>query len=136
MWNVPLTQLRRVAPHSQLFRCAEPLARLLDAAGDVELVVSSSWRHSLSNEEIRVTVPELASWIVGALDRRIQHRGVAVKAWLERYLPFDYRVIDDDAQWFDERFVDAKRLIVTNQSDCLNPEMHAYKMLSKWLDGK
>lgn len=96
----PLTPAQIRAGWPQTFEHLPLLAQLLQAHTDVCVVVSSSWRLFLSEEELGKLLSPIAPWYAGALHPRLTQRDEAIKAWLAENSIKDFAVLDDVPRFF------------------------------------
>ena len=96
----PLTPTQIRAGWPQTFQHLPLLAQLLQGHADVGVVVSSSWRLFLSEQELAELLHPIKDWYVGALNRRFTQRDEAIIQWLSEHNVADYVVLDDIPRFF------------------------------------
>lgn len=125
--QVPLSQIRKVRPAT--FVHAGTLAEMLLPHDDVRLLVHSSWRNQLEDDELRAIVPELQPWFAGSVGARYRGRDEAIRAWLAMHGTCDFRVLDDEEALFSGSW---PQLIVCNPVSGLgDPDVQ--RALREWL---
>lgn len=92
------TQIRAGWPST--FEHVQLLATQLKGHRDVGIVVSSSWRMFLSDDELQLLLLPLAGWYVGSTGLPYRPRDFAIQAWLEVNEIQDFTVVDDTASYF------------------------------------
>jgi len=97
--KVPLVELQAAG----MFRHVGLLASTLVDHTEVRLVVHSSWRHTHSDDELRLLFGPLSSRVVGATDRALDRQLSVFDFALRRQLaPAQYRVLDDQPELLEE----------------------------------
>lgn len=96
----PMTpaQIRTAWPRA--FEYTGRLAKLLGGHEDVAVVVSSSWRMYLDDDELHELLPELTKWFVGSVGQPYRNRDVAVRHWLATHSQVHSFVVLDDQPGF------------------------------------
>ena len=96
----PLTPAQILAGWPQTFQHLPLLAQLLQGHADVSVVVSSSWRLFLNEQELAELLSPIKDWYVGALHPRVTQRDEAIMQWLSEHQIADYVVLDDVPKFF------------------------------------
>ena len=105
------------------------LVELLADHGDVGLVVHSSWRYTFQHDDIREFLGELGPQFLSTTPRA--PRQESILRWLQMHPQIlDYRVIDDDANEFDDEL--AGRLILCLPTQGLR-DAKVQQRLREWL---
>jgi len=76
------------------------LAEQLDGHDNVGVVVSSSWRMFLDDDDLGSLLSPIATWYVGSTGLPYQARDVAIRAWLDANSLQNFAVLDDTAAFF------------------------------------
>lgn len=124
---VPLLQIREARPAA--FVHAARLAMLLAGHDDVRVVVHSSWRNLLDDDELGALLPELVAWYAGSVQQPFRGRLEAIRAWLHTHRPRDFRILDDEPAFF---FAGCPQLIVCDRRQGLS-DPQAEQALRAWL---
>lgn len=130
----PLTPAQIRAGWPQTFEHLPLLAQLLQAHTDVCVVVSSSWRLFLSEEELGELLSPIAPWYAGALHPRLTQRDEAIKAWLAENSIKDFAVLDDVPRFFTGYPSQWPELIVCNAALGI-ADIQVQQRLQAWLNG-
>lgn len=96
----PLTPAQIRAGWPQTFQHLPLLAQLLQGHINVGVVVSSSWRLFLNEQELAELLQPIKDWYVGALNPRMTQRDEAITQWLSEYEIADFVVLDDVPKFF------------------------------------
>lgn len=96
----PLTpsQIRKGWPNT--FLHLHILEALLQSYTDVGVVVSSSWRMFLQDEQIAEILTPISRWYVGTTGCAYLGRAIAIRRWLQVNCIDDFVVLDDMKSYF------------------------------------
>jgi len=111
------------------------LAQLLQGHEDLLVIVSSSWRLFLSEEELGELLHPIAPWYAGALHPRLAQRDEAIKDWLAQYNITEFAVLDDVPKFFTGYPSQWPELIVCNPALGI-ADIEVQQKLQAWLNGQ
>lgn len=131
----PLTPAQIHAGWPQTFQHLPLLAQLLQGDADVGVVVSSSWRLFLNEQELAELLHPIKDWYVGALNRRFTQRDEAIMQWLSEHKVADYVVLDDVPRFFSGYRSQWPQLIVCNAALGI-ADIQVQHRLQAWLNGQ
>lgn len=131
----PLTPAQIRAGWPQTFQHLPLLAQLLQGHADVGVVVSSSWRLFLSEEDLGELLSPITPWYVGALHPRLTLRDEAIKAWLGQNNITNFAVLDDVPRFFSGYPSQWPQLIVCNAALGI-ADIQVQQRLQAWLNGQ
>lgn len=128
----PLTPAQIRTGWPQTFQHLPLLAQLLQGHADVGVVVSSSWRLFLNEQELAELLHPIKDWYVGALPPRMTQRDEAIKQWLSDNKVADFVVLDDVQRFFAGYPSQWPQLVVCNSALGI-AEAAITQRLQKWL---
>lgn len=94
----PLTPAQIRAGWPQTFMYLPILQALLQGHLDVAVVVSSSWRAYLRDEQLQELLRPIAPWFAGSIAPG--PRDAAIRQWLQQHPVDDFLILDDMPQFF------------------------------------
>ena len=101
---------------------------MLAAHEDVEVWVSSSWRHHLNVSELGDLLQDIEPWFAGAVVHGA--RDEAIRDFISTYDISDFVILDDVVKFFRG---DWSQLIVCNPALGIS-DPHVQRQLTRWLD--
>lgn len=128
----PLTPAQIRAGWPQIFKHLPLLAQLLQGHADVGVVVSSSWRLFLSEQELADLLDPIKDWYMGVLNPRMTQRDEAITQWLSEHAVADFVVLDDVPRFFTGYPSQWPQLIVCNPALGI-AEQSVMRRLQTWL---
>lgn len=109
------------------------LASLLHGHPEIEVVVTSSWRMFLNDEQLGELLAPIGSWYGGSVGLPYQGRAIAIKAWLEANGIDDYLILDDQADYFPGLAKAWPTLILCDSASGISEEQVQYR-IRQWID--
>lgn len=107
----PLTPRQILQGWPQTFEHLPVLQTLLEGHPEIAVVVSSSWRLYLGEDELIELLDPISRWFAGAVQKG--SRDDAIKEWLKLHPDIDYVILDDVAKFFPGKW---PRLILCNSA--------------------
>ncbi len=107
----PLTSRQIQQGWPQTFEHLPALKTILEGHPDIAVVVSSSWRLYLGDDELRELLKPISRWFAGSVQKG--SRDEAIQEWLKHHTDIDYAILDDVARFFPG---DWPRLILCNSA--------------------
>lgn len=107
----PLTPREILQGWPKTFEHLPVLQKLLEGHQEIAVVVSSSWRLFLDDDELRELLEPISSWFAESIQKG--PRDVAIREWLRHQPGIDYVILDDVAKFFPG---DWQRLILCNSA--------------------
>lgn len=108
------------------------VAEMLRGRADIAVVVSSSWRMFLSDEQLGVLLELIHPWYGGSIGSPYEARSTAIQTWLARNPGItDFVVLDDKPEYFIDAAKAWPTLILCNSERGLC-EARAQQALSEW----
>ena len=108
------------------------LKELLHDHLDVAVVVSSSWRMFLSDEQLAELLAPIAHWYGGSIGSPYLARDVAIRAWLKLNDIQEFAVLDDKVEYFPDA-ANAWPSLILCDSDSGLADTHVQRQLRAWL---
>lgn len=109
------------------------LQKMLEEHADIAVVVSSSWRMFLTDEQLGELLEPIATWYGGSIGSPHVGRDVAIRAWLEVNAITDYVVLDDMPKFFPGLEKDWPSLILC-ESELGISAPGVQKKLEEWMN--
>ena len=108
------------------------LKELLHDHPDVCIVVSSSWRMFLNDQQLGELLSPIAHWYGGSIGSPYLARDTAIRAWLELNRTLDFAVLDDKPEYFPDAAAAWPTLILCDSNSGLSND-RVQRQLRAWL---
>lgn len=109
------------------------LADLLQKHPEISVVVTSSWRMFLNDQQLGQLLEPIGKWYAGSVGFPYQGRAIAIQAWLEANRVDDYLILDDQADYFPGLVEAWPTLILCNSTLGIADEQVQHR-IRKWID--
>ena len=128
----PLTPLAIRTRWPQALAHLGILASMLEGHAEVAVVVTSSWRMFLTDEQLGQPLAPIAPWYGGLVGLPYQGRATAIKAWLTRAHMDDYLILDDQPDYFPGG-IDAWPTLILCDSNLGIADEQVQQRLRRWI---
>lgn len=129
----PLTPCEILTGWPTTFRHLNVLKEMLKGHTDVAVVVSSSWRMFMTDEQLGELLEPISSWYGGSIGSPDIDRDVAIRTWTEINAIFDYVVLDDMPKFFPGLEKDWPNLIICDSEFGIS-DIRVQQKLCEWLN--
>lgn len=109
------------------------LASLLHGHHEIAVVVTSSWRMFLNDEQLGELLAPIGPWYEGSVGLPYQGRAIAIQAWLEVNRVDDYLILDDQADYFPGLAKAWPTLILCDSASGISDEQVQHR-IRQWID--
>lgn len=109
------------------------LVSLLHGHPEIAVVVTSSWRMFLNDEQLGELLAPIGSWYGGPVGLPYQGRAIAIQAWLETNRVDDYLILDDQADYFPGLAKAWPTLILCDSALGISDEQVQHR-IRQWID--